>query len=596
MKHMELIAYAVAALVPVFAFYVMSLMDLYGTGKYETFFICMGWGATVAYAMSFSVNNVFIDSFGYENVTRFTAPVVEEIFKSIILWYFVTRPRFRYIVDGAVYGFSAGIGFAVTENIFFISGEAAALGLAVSRVLSASLMHATASALVGIGMGRLRRSKQSGIARYGFAVAGMIFAIVVHVFYNNAVQIEDLSPQYLLLIAIGIGIGGSVLIGYIINQGLAEEKRNFQETLGIEVGVTQSERKAVQQLGTNAVEEILAEFEQIFGAQKVDKIRQLLVVQANIGILQNNLRSPASPRMKDAWQKEVAELRTDADKLRKDIGVYVMSFLRGIFPDEDQDTWNAIQESAAEFDPGHVHKFDVFMVAAQSSGVMDVDRMVKLGERMHAIDMFKHVDLADLENLSRAIVERTYNDGRTLFEQGDDGDAMYMIESGGIDIFIVDAVTGKEKYIRTYERGAVVGEMSLLDGDTRSATARTNGETSLLVLRRNHFMMFVNSRPRVMLAVLQFLAERVRYTTTVVEDTIERAGAIARGDYDRARSFERERKELSTQQRISIKGLMENDGALQPDEVAAAAPQVLGGMFAQLAAVLEEREKSGGAN
>ncbi len=589
---MELIAYAVAALVPVFAFYIMSLMDLYGTGKYETFFICMGWGATVAYGLSFTVNNIFIDSFGYENVTRLTAPILEEIFKSIILWYFVTRPRFRYIVDGAVYGFSAGIGFAVMENIFFISGEASALGLAVSRVLSASLMHATASALVGIGMGRLRRSKTTGLTRYGFAVAGMIFAIVVHIAYNNAVQIEDLSPQYLLLIGIGIGIGGSVLIGYIINQGLAEEKRNFQDTLGIEVGVTSSERQAVQQLGTNAVEEILAEFENFFGAQKVVKIRQLLVTQANIGILQNNLRSPSSPRMKQAWQAEVEEFRAEADELRSAIGVYVMTFLRGVFPVEDAQTWEAIQSSAAEFDPGHVHKFDVFMMAAQSSGTTDVQRLERMGQSMKAIEIFKHVDLADLENLSRAIVERSFADGRTLFAQGDEGDAMYMIDNGGIDIFIVDDATGQEKYIRTYERGAVVGEMSLLDGQTRSATARTNGDTRLLVLRRNHFMMFVNSRPRVMLAVLQFLAERVRYTTGVVEETVERAGALARGDFERARQFERERRVLDTQQRINIRSFMESEGTLEPNEAAEAAPAVLGGMFADLAQALETRQPS----
>lgn len=590
---MELIAYAVAALVPVFAFYIMSLMDLYGTGKYETFFICMGWGATVAYALSFSVNNVFIDSFGYENVTRLTAPVVEEIFKSVILWYFVTRPRFRYIVDGAVYGFSAGIGFAVTENIFFISGEAAALGLAVSRVLSASLMHATASALVGIGMGRLRRSKSTGLRRYGFALAGTVFAIVVHIGYNNAVQIEDLGAQYLLLIAIGIGIGGSILIGYIINQGLAEEKRNFQDTLGMDVGVTVSERKAVQQLGTNAVEEILVEFENFFGAQKVVKIRQLLVTQANIGILQNNLRSPASPRMKQAWQQEVDELRAEADVLRGAIGVYVMTFLRGIFPVEDTQTWAAIQASAAEFDPGHVHKFDVFMMAAQSTGSTDVARMQRLGQTLQAIDMFNHVDLADLENLSRAVVERNFSSGTTLFEQGDDGDAMYIIESGGIDIFLVDDATGKEDWIRTYEKDAIVGELALLDGETRSATARANGDLKVMVLRRNHFMMFVHSRPRVMLAVLQFLAERVRYTTSVVEDTIEQAGAIARGDFERARSFARERKSVDTQQRINIQDLMASEQRkLQPEEVAQA-PQVLGGMFAQLAQALEAREGSG---
>lgn len=587
---MEIIAYGIALLVPAVALYLMSLLDLYGTGKYETFFICMGWGATIAFGLSYTVNNFFIDAIGYEYVTRFTAPVVEEIFKSIILWYFVTRPRFRYLVDGAVYGFAAGTGFAVIENFFFIRGSEGALGVAISRVLTASLMHATASGLVGIGMGRLRRTNLTGFRKYGFPLFGMVLAMLLHSVYNNAVQIDGLQPQYLLLIGIVIGIGGSVIIGTIINQGLAEEKANFRETLGIQVGVTSAETSAVQQLGSSAMEQILADLAAFFGDAKADKIRQLLVLQANIGILQNNLAAPASDRMKEAWRNEVAELRTKSDKLRNEIGLYVMSFLRGIFPTDDTDMWNAISATAAEYDPGHVHKFDVFMTVSASTGASDVARLERLGRQLQAIDIFQHVDLADLENLSRAIIERRYKHMALLFMQGDSGDAMYMIESGSIDIYIVDETTKQEKFIRTYNRGAVVGEMALLDGQPRSATARANGPTELLMLRRSHFNMFVNSRPHVMLAVLQYLAEKVRYTTTVVEKAIDNASAIARGDYEYAKSWAPERKELDTAQVKVHEVLFLEQGALEAEQVVEAAPQVLGGLFAALATALEARE------
>lgn len=592
MDSIKLISYVIAAAIPALAIYLVFLLDLFGTGKFSTVLIALGWGAVFAFNLSRVVNNRVADelgSEGYEFVVRYGAPIVEEVFKSLILLYLVTRPRFRYIVDGAVYGFAVGIGFAVFENFFYIEDlpSGSAITVAISRVLSASLMHATASAMVGIALGRLRRSQASGLRKYIWPQVGIVTAIAIHMIYNNAIQIEELGASLLLLLGIGIGLGGSVIIGVLINQGLAEEKVRFAETLGIQVGVTTAERKAVQELGTNAIEDILEEMGQFFGEDKANLIRQLLVVQANIGILSNNMRSPASPRMKQAWQKEIDSFRTESDGLRQQIGVYVMSFLRGIFPDSDEATWTAIMEQAADFDPSHVHKFDVFMRASQAAQTFTPDQLVQLGERLNKMDIFKHVELADLENLSRAIVERQFTPEEVLFRQGDDGEAMFMIEEGGINIYVND------KFIRTYQPGSVVGDFALIDGQPRSATARANGALRVLVLRRQHVMMFVNSRPHVMTAILKFLAERLRYTTTVVEDAVGRATAIAMGDY--AKCFEWDEPapiEPMTTTQLATAAAQPMHTTMDLRNVLAGGPQQLGGAFAKLAIALERREQS----
>lgn len=608
MSPATLIAYVLAAAIPALAVYLIYLIDLFGTGKFSTVLTSLAWGAVGAFSLALFINRFTQHQLGlpYEVLTRVTAPIIEEILKAIILVYFITRPRFRYLVDGAVYGFAAGIGFAVFENFYFISGDdgqGAALGLAISRVLSASLMHATTSAMVGIAFGRLRRS-HLGLRKYRWPLAGIITAIVLHMIYNNAVQIEGLAPSMLLLLGIGMGISGSVVIGVIINQGLAEEKARFAQTLGLNVGVTSAEVRAVQTLGTNHIEEVLEQLADYFGADKADKIRRLLVTQANIGILSNNLQSPASDRMKKAWQNEIDELRAESDQLRQQIGVYVMGFLRGIFPDDDAHTWEAIRHQAADYDPGHVHKFDVFILASQATQTVTAEKLEELGARLKKIEIFANVDLADLENLSRAIVERPYDDRDRLFKQGDDGDAMYMIEDGAINIYVDDG-SGKEKYIRTYKAGAVVGEMALMDGQPRSATARAHGGARVLVLRRQHFMMFVNSRPRVMMAVMEFLAERVRYTTTVVEDAIDRASAIAQGDYEKCLQWAPEAPTpaapalpTATQgwgndQIIGVGGVGQSiTTTMDLSAVLGAAPKSVGGAFAFLAAALETREAS----
>lgn len=585
MNSITLVSYIIAAAIPALAIYLIYLLDLFGTGKFSTVLISFGWGALIAFNAAFAINNVFIDAIGRDSVVRFTAPVVEEMLKAGVLVYFITRPRFRYIVDGAIYGFAAGIGFAVLENFLYISREESALSSAISRVLTASLMHATASALVGIAIGRLRRSVSG--RKYTWPLLGLVLAILLHMGYNNAVQL-DVEPSLLLLIGISIGTGGSFVIGVLINQGLSEEKRRFAETLGLEQGVTNAERKYVQGLGSNAIEEILDELANFFGNDKVVKIRRLLVIQANIGILSNNLRSPSSDRMKRAWQQERDELQQEANQLRGQIGVYVMSFLRSIFPDDDEQTWDAISQEAAEFDPSQVHKFDLFVHYSEVLGTQDARHLEEVGARLKQIEMFSHVDLADLENLSRAIVERQYRDGERIFKQGDEGDAMYMITQGAIGIYVDDG-SGQEKRFRTYYPGSVVGEMALLDGQPRSATARASGALRVMVLRRQHLLMFLNSRPRCMMAVLEFLAERVRYTTHVVEDTISRASAIAQGDYEAVRNWDDFGDEAPAE--IVAETTDVQPEVVEPAEVLETAPKVIGGAFAALAAALETREQ-----
>ena len=596
MNSILLISYIIAAAIPALAVYFIYYLDLFGgTGKFNMVLLCLGWGAIVAFNAALEINTFFLREFdlAFEDLSRFVAPFTEEILKSIILIILVTRPRFRYLVDGAIYGFAAGVGFAVWENFHYLRGaEDAALILAISRVLSASLMHATASSLIGIAFGRLRRSSAPLLKRYTEpVVAGLIPAILVHMGYNSAVQ-ADLPGQVLLLIGITIGIGGAMVIGYIINRGLSEEKERFGETLGLEVGVTDAERKVVQELGSNAMEDILQELGEFFGAKKVDQIRRLLVTQANIGILSNNLRSPSSDRMKEAWQKEIGELREEGDRLRNDIGVYVMSFIRGIFPDSDVQMWDAVTTQIADYDPGHVHKFDIFLRVSQDAGTFDAKRLEKLGASLKFIDIFKRVELADLENLSRAIVEREFEDGELLFNQGDKGDAMYLIDEGAINIYVVDEEIG-EKFIRTYQAGSVVGEMALLDGQPRSASARAHGQLKALILRRQHFMMFVNSRPHVIIAVLRFLVDRVRYTTKVVEETIGKASDIAQGNYEALWDLKPDEPTPDTQTGVIRLAQTTMAGAtvsLDSSDSLAQTSASLGGAFAMLAVALENRE------
>lgn len=583
-----LIAYLIAVTIPILAFYIVSALDLFGTGKWNTLGICMAWGALGAFSIAYGVNRfILLNAFGYETLVRLAGPVFEEFLKALVLIYFIRQPRFRYIVDGAVYGFSVGIGFSVTENISYISSQdTGVLILAISRVLSTSLMHATSSAMVGIALGRLRRFH--GAHRFRWPVIGISTAIVLHVLFNNLVAEDILTGVWVLLFAIGFGLAGSVVIGQIIGMSLNEEKRRFNETLGINVGVSSAERRAVQELGGEVIEKILDELGDFFGEDKIERIRKLLITQANIGILSNNLKTPSSERLRQAWQDEIKHFRSQIDDLRHELGVYIMSFLRNIFPEDDVEIQSVVNEGLAQFDPNHIHTFDMFASARAST--LTPKEMEQVAANLKKIAIFKDVPLVDLENLCRAVNVRDIKAGQILFKKGEEGNAMFMIEQGQIDIFITSG--NQEKVLRSCFAGDVFGEMSLLDGQPRSASARALTDLVVMELRRDDFMRFIQSRPHMILIVLRFLTAKVRDTTKAIEDSTASIRDIAAGNY----------QVIQKHSLIATKEKMQMPVMTQPAEITSlevaietdtgTTPALLGGAFAMLATALQQREQS----
>ena len=212
------------------------------------------------------------------------------------------------------------------------------------------------------------------------------------------------------------------------------------------------------------------------------------------------------------------------------MGRSVLAYLSSVFPARDAGLWDYLQDQFARHDPTMVHTFDMFMRMTELAQKFSPEQLEVRAERLSRIDIFSHVSLAELENLSRAVETARFSDGVMLFDKGDSGDAMYLIEAGAIAIYAVDQAQ-REKHLRTFRAGNVVGDFAVLDGEKRSARARAQGELSVLVLRREVFQMFIQSRPQVILAVLQVLADRARYTNRTVETTIQSLSRIAQGDY-----------------------------------------------------------------
>ncbi len=323
-----------AVAIPLAFLALVRWLDLYASGSIRGVLVCFGWGI-VAFLLALQINSAAADLVDYILVVTWFAPVVEEVCKSLILVYYVRRSDFTYFVDGAIYGFAVGTCFAVLENLFYLSsfGEEGAVALAFGRVFSTSLMHGSATALVGISLGRLRFGR--GASRILALALGWAAAMSLHIVFNNVVNLE--AGMLTLIAGIGLGLGGLGMIAVFVFWGLREERRWLQETLGIKVGVSTGESAVVQKLDN--LEPLLAPIAERFGKDKCKQVEAFLKLQALLGLKRKVQEMTSDPKLRAEMDSQVLALRNEIDSARRKLGVYCMSYVRSILPPETEPIW-----------------------------------------------------------------------------------------------------------------------------------------------------------------------------------------------------------------------------------------------------------------
>ncbi|HNA88023.1 MAG TPA: PrsW family glutamic-type intramembrane protease [Anaerolineales bacterium] len=335
------ISYGIALIFPILFLLALRKFDLYQTGKINLNILTLICGV-VAYYLAVQVNEGVSRAglvTSWEQVVRFTAPIAEEILKSIILIYLVSRADFNYVVDGAIYGFGVGIGFAMVENIQYIDNFAEkALLVAVFRVFSTNLMHATSSGLIGTALAY--RRGDATWKSWAVILAGYPIAIGVHMAFNNMV-----NSGVQLVFAIAFGVTGTALIWYIIKRGLNVQKDWVAEKLGIADRATQEETKVVSNIET--VNEVLTPVAKRFGDEKASLVRSLIYKQAEIGIKRKLLETTPSENRKKEIIAIIEGLVEETNVLRTRIGAYCMMMVREVYLGQSTQVWNLLNARIA---------------------------------------------------------------------------------------------------------------------------------------------------------------------------------------------------------------------------------------------------------
>jgi CRP/FNR family transcriptional regulator, cyclic AMP receptor protein len=138
-------------------------------------------------------------------------------------------------------------------------------------------------------------------------------------------------------------------------------------------------------------------------------------------------------------------------------------------------------------------------------------------EALSTIPFFAGLDRVALERLAAGMRTRRFRRGEVIFHIGDPGDALFVIVDGEVKISL-PSETGDEAILATLRVGDVFGELALLDGAPRSASATAISATETVVLPRDRFRELIATEAGVRDALLASIAGELRRLTTHVEE------------------------------------------------------------------------------
>jgi uncharacterized membrane protein len=142
-------------------------------------------------------------------------------------------------------------------------------------------------------------------------------------------------------------------------------------------------------------------------------------------------------------------------------------------------------------------------------------------EALRSVPLFASVGDEDALALAGLLKPRSLPRGALLFRQGDAGDAMYLVEAGRVRIFVTDE-DGDEVTLAELARGDFFGEMALIEGKARTASARAVEDARLRSLSREDFLSFVRNNSDVALAMVKAISERLRRTDELLRRRVSR--------------------------------------------------------------------------
>lgn len=137
-------------------------------------------------------------------------------------------------------------------------------------------------------------------------------------------------------------------------------------------------------------------------------------------------------------------------------------------------------------------------------------------ELLKNLPLFGDLDDEELVEIWNHVQTRSYKKGNIILFEEDPGDSLFIIKEGKVKITRLSE-EGREVILSILGEGEFFGEMSILDGESRSANVIALADSEVFVLKREEFINILTSNPQIAITLLEELAARIRKSDQQIE-------------------------------------------------------------------------------
>ncbi|MDF2723976.1 MAG: Crp/Fnr family transcriptional regulator [Paenibacillus sp.] len=136
---------------------------------------------------------------------------------------------------------------------------------------------------------------------------------------------------------------------------------------------------------------------------------------------------------------------------------------------------------------------------------------------LQQVPLFNKLNAQQLGHIAQICTKKPYRAGTILFREKESGSTFYIVFSGSVKLYM-SSQGGEDKVLSIFNPGESFGELSLIDGKPRSASAQTLEDSVMIVLGATDFLRLLQTNFEITLCIMQELAQRLRDTNQHVHD------------------------------------------------------------------------------
>ena len=137
-------------------------------------------------------------------------------------------------------------------------------------------------------------------------------------------------------------------------------------------------------------------------------------------------------------------------------------------------------------------------------------------DHLRNVPIFTDLSDSDLNRIASKMVSRDYEKGQMILLEESTGETFFIITSGTVKVTRLSD-DGREVILALLGESDFFGEMSLLDGEGRSANIVANEDAEVMTLSRRDFLEYLETYPKIAIALLEELAVRLRKSDQQIE-------------------------------------------------------------------------------